>query len=60
MINDSYALIALGNIWLQTLHQPSKSKNEEIKHQRLAMEFFCRVLDYDSKNIWASNGIGKC
>jgi hypothetical protein len=26
---DSYSLIALGNVWLQTLHQPTKDKERE-------------------------------
>ena len=31
--NDGYSHIALGNVWLQTLHQPTKDKEKEKKHQ---------------------------
>ncbi|XP_029341274.1 RNA polymerase-associated protein CTR9 homolog [Acyrthosiphon pisum] len=57
-LNDSYSLIALGNIWLQTLHQPSRNKNQEKRHQDLALHFFTKVLKNDPSNIWAANGIG--
>ena len=30
---DAYSHIALGNVWLQTLHQPSKDKEKEKKYQ---------------------------
>lgn len=26
--NDAYSLIALGNVWLQTLHQPHRDKDK--------------------------------
>lgn len=58
--NDSYTLIALGNIWLETLCQPSKNKDQEKRHQDLAIQYFTKVLRYDSQNIWAANGIGQC
>ncbi|XP_025191695.1 RNA polymerase-associated protein CTR9 homolog [Melanaphis sacchari] len=57
-LNDSYALIALGNIWLKMLQNPNANKNLQKKHQDLAMHYYTKVLRYDSKNIWAANGIG--
>jgi len=57
-LNDSYSLIALGNVWLQTLHQPTRNKDQEKRHQDLALQFFTKVLKNDPKNIWAANGIG--
>jgi len=48
----------LGNVWLQTLHQPTKNKDQEKRHQDLALQFFTKVLKNDPKNIWAANGIG--
>lgn len=58
-LNDSYSLIALGNVWLQTLHQPTRNKEQEKRHQDLALQFFTKVLKNDPRNIWAANGIGK-
>merc|ERR1719273_2053754 len=56
--NDAYSHIALGNVWLQTLHQPSKDKEKEKKYQDRALTMYKSVLRNDPKNIWASNGIG--
>ncbi|CAM1324980.1 CTR9 (predicted), partial [Pycnogonum litorale] len=56
--NDSYSLIALGNVWLQTLHQPSRDKEKEKRHQDRALSMYKQVLRNDPKNIWAANGIG--
>lgn len=55
---DAYSHLALGNIWLQTLHQASKNKLKEKKHQDLALSKYHKVLRIDPKNIWAANGIG--
>lgn len=57
-VDDAYSLIALGNIWLQTLYRPLESKEKEILHQNLALKFYTKVLENDPKNIWATNGIG--
>ncbi|XP_060857388.1 RNA polymerase-associated protein CTR9 homolog [Metopolophium dirhodum] len=57
-LNDSYSLIALGNIWLSTLHRPTRNKDQEKRHQDLALNFFTKVLKNDPRNIWAANGIG--
>ncbi|XP_043475768.1 RNA polymerase-associated protein CTR9 homolog [Leptopilina heterotoma] len=55
---DAYSLIALGNIWLQTLHQSGKDKDREKRHQDRALAMYKQVLRTDPKNIWAANGIG--
>merc|ERR1719210_2118173 len=56
--SDAYSHIALGNVWLQTLHQPSKDKEKEKKYQDRALAMYKSVLRNDHKNIWAANGIG--
>ncbi|KAF7992065.1 hypothetical protein HCN44_001390 [Aphidius gifuensis] len=56
--NDAYSLIALGNIWLQTLHQSGRDKEREKRHQDRALAMYKQVLRNDPKNIWAANGIG--
>ena len=55
---DAYAHIALGNVWLQTLHQPTKDKEKEKKYQERALTMYKQVIRNDPKNIWAANGIG--
>lgn len=55
---DTYSHIALGNVWLQTLHVPNKDKEREKRHQDRALSLYKTVLRQDSKNIWAANGIG--
>ena len=55
---DAYSHIALGNVWLQTLHQPTKDKEKEKKYQERALTMYKQVLRNDPKNIWAANGIG--
>lgn len=56
---DSYAIIALGNIWLQALYIPTKDKGrEKILHDR-ALAMYTKVLKNDPRNIWAANGIGE-
>jgi len=56
--NDAYSHIALGNVWLQTLHQPTKDKEKEKKYQERALTMYKQVLRNDPRNIWATNGIG--
>ena len=56
---DTYSLVALGNVWLQTLHQPSRDKEKEKRHQDRALLMYKQVLCIDNRNIWAANGIGK-
>lgn len=47
--NDAYSHIALGNVWLQTLHQPTKDKEKEKKYQVNFDEYilhpFIRTVD---------------
>lgn len=40
---DAYSLIALGNYWLQILHQPTKEKDKEKKYQEKALAIFKQV-----------------
>lgn len=47
-----------GNVWLQTLHQPTKDKEREKRHQERALAMYKQVLRNDPRNIWATNGIG--
>ena len=56
--SDTYSIVALGNVWLQTLHQPCKEKDKERRHQDRAIQMYRQVLKIDPKNIWAANGIG--
>ncbi|KAK0092560.1 hypothetical protein PV326_001146, partial [Microctonus aethiopoides] len=56
--NDTYALTALGNISLHTLHQSGKDKNREKRHQDRALAMYEKVLHIDPNNIRAANGIG--
>lgn len=55
---DAYSLIAMGNFWLQSLHQPIKDKDKEKKHQEKALSMYKQVLRNDPRSIWAANGIG--
>jgi RNA polymerase-associated protein CTR9 len=56
--DDAYSLIALGNVWLQTLHQPTRDKEREKRHQDRALAMYKQVLRNDPRNIWAANGVG--
>uniref|UniRef100_UPI00358F4B51 RNA polymerase-associated protein CTR9 homolog isoform X2 n=1 Tax=Myxine glutinosa TaxID=7769 RepID=UPI00358F4B51 len=56
--NDTYSMLALGNVWLQTLHQPTRDKEKERRHQDRALAIYKQVLRNDSKNLYAANGIG--
>lgn len=55
---DSYALIARGNYFLQCVHQPIRDKNKDKHNLQLALKTFTDVNRLDTKNIWAANGIG--
>uniref|UniRef100_A0A2R5LJB8 Putative rna polymerase-associated protein ctr9 n=1 Tax=Ornithodoros turicata TaxID=34597 RepID=A0A2R5LJB8_9ACAR len=55
---DAYSLVALGNVWLQTLHQPMRDRDKEKRHQDRALAMYKQVLRLDPRNIWAANGIG--
>uniref|UniRef100_A0A8C4PYM7 CTR9 homolog, Paf1/RNA polymerase II complex component n=1 Tax=Eptatretus burgeri TaxID=7764 RepID=A0A8C4PYM7_EPTBU len=56
--NDTYSMLALGNVWLQTLHQPTRDKEKERRHQDRALAIYKQVLRNDPKNLYAANGIG--
>jgi RNA polymerase-associated protein CTR9 len=55
---DTYSLVALGNIWLHTLYQGSKDKEKEKRHEQRALQMYKTVLKIDPRNIWAANGVG--
>ena len=55
---DTYSIVALGNVWLQTLYQPTKDKEKERRHQDRAIQMYRQALKIDPKNIYAANGIG--
>ncbi|XP_006642561.2 RNA polymerase-associated protein CTR9 homolog [Lepisosteus oculatus] len=56
--NDTYSMLALANVWLQTLHQPTKDREKEKRHQDRALAIYKQVLRNDAKNLYAANGIG--
>lgn len=41
--NDPYSMIALGNVWLQTLHTPNRDKEKEKRHQERAINIYKAV-----------------
>lgn len=55
---DSYALIARGNYFLQCVHQPNRDKTKDKEFLARALKTFNEVLRLDPKNIWSANGIG--
>ena len=55
---DTYALVALGNIWLHTLYQSTRDKEKEKRHEQRALLMYKSVLKIDPRNIWAANGVG--
>lgn len=55
---DSYALIARGNYFLQCVHQPIRDKSKDKQTLQMAQKTFSDVNRLDPKNIWAANGIG--
>uniref|UniRef100_A0A8C0KT72 RNA polymerase-associated protein CTR9 homolog n=1 Tax=Canis lupus dingo TaxID=286419 RepID=A0A8C0KT72_CANLU len=56
--SDTYSMLALGNVWLQTLHQPTRDREKEKRHQDRALAIYKQVLRNDAKNLYAANGIG--
>ena len=42
--NDSYANVALGNVWLQTIHQPTRDTEKLKRHQDRALIMYKTVL----------------
>jgi len=45
--DDPYSMIALGNVWLQTLHQPMKDK-EKVSHSTVDQSELSRGVG----NVW--------
>ncbi|XP_018496756.1 LOW QUALITY PROTEIN: RNA polymerase-associated protein CTR9 homolog [Galendromus occidentalis] len=56
--SDTYALVALGNVWLSTLHDTRMDKEKEKRYQDRALSMYKQALRIDPRNIWAANGIG--
>ncbi|KAJ6219345.1 hypothetical protein RDWZM_005157 [Blomia tropicalis] len=55
---DTYSIVALGNVWLQTLYQSTKDKDKERRHQDRAIQMYRQALKIDPNNIYAANGVG--
>ncbi|KAI0977792.1 hypothetical protein GJ496_002225 [Pomphorhynchus laevis] len=55
---DAYSMIALGNVWLNTLYQSNRDRQKDKRHQARAINIYRNVLNTEPKNIWAVNGIG--
>ena len=55
--NDPYALVALGNIYIDLARQDKSQKHTEEYHKR-AGEFFGKALNIDKGNIYAAQGLG--
>ena len=56
--HDAYSCLSLGNVWLQTIHQPMRDRSKEKRHQDRALSYFREVLKRNPKNLFAANGIG--
>ncbi|GMT18827.1 hypothetical protein PFISCL1PPCAC_10124, partial [Pristionchus fissidentatus] len=56
--DDTYSMIALGNIWLETLFNANRNKDKDKAHQDRAMQWFMKALKMQPKNMWAANGLG--
>ena len=56
--DDAYSHIALGNIWLQTLHGKISDQEKEKRHQERALTMYKAVLRADPRNMYAAHGIG--
>ncbi|GMR41708.1 hypothetical protein PMAYCL1PPCAC_11903, partial [Pristionchus mayeri] len=55
---DTYSMIALGNIWMETLFNANRNKEKDKAHQDRALQWFTKALKCQPKNMWAANGIG--
>lgn len=55
--NDPYALVSLGNIYIELARQDKNNKNTDEYHKR-AGEFFGKALNVDKGNFYAAQGIG--
>lgn len=52
---DAYALLAMGNIYLNARHE---SKERSAKNLKYAMDHFFNVLQLQKNNLYAVNGLG--
>ena len=55
---DTYSLLSLGNVWLQTLHMTTRDRTKDKRHQDRALSYYKDVLHRDPRNLYAANGIG--
>uniref|UniRef100_A0A1I7XTC8 TPR_REGION domain-containing protein n=1 Tax=Heterorhabditis bacteriophora TaxID=37862 RepID=A0A1I7XTC8_HETBA len=56
--DDVYSLVALGNVWLETLFSPSRNRENDSKNMERALAMFSRAIRIQPKNMWAANGVG--
>ena len=55
---DTYAMLSLGNIWLETLYQSIPDMEKKKRHAERAFNFYKQVLKLDPTNVYAVNGMG--
>ena len=55
--NDPYALVSLGNIYIELARQDKSSKHSDEYHRR-AGDFYGKALSLDRGNLYAAQGIG--
>ncbi|UMM24638.1 hypothetical protein L5515_004773 [Caenorhabditis briggsae] len=55
---DPYSLVALGNVWIEQLLNPSRKKEDEKKYMDRALQMYQKALKLEPKNMYAANGIG--
>uniref|UniRef100_A0A915ALZ8 RNA polymerase-associated protein CTR9-like protein n=3 Tax=Parascaris univalens TaxID=6257 RepID=A0A915ALZ8_PARUN len=56
--NDPYSLVALGNVWLETLSSVHRKREKDKDYRERALMMYSKALKVHPKNIWAANGIG--
>ncbi|VDK18129.1 unnamed protein product [Anisakis simplex] len=56
--NDAYSLVALGNVWLETLSSVHRKREKDKDYRERALMMYSKALKVHPKNIWAANGIG--
>ncbi|VDM39381.1 unnamed protein product [Toxocara canis] len=56
--NDPYSLVALGNVWLETLSSVHRRREKDKDYRERALMMYSKALKVHPKNIWAANGIG--
>lgn len=55
--NDPYALVSLGNIYIELARQDKSNKHTDEYHRR-AGEFYGKALSIDRGNLYAAQGLG--